>query len=70
MIPQFVRAGKRGGPLSPAGSSKVSTDVRPYRVSSGTLRIVVRFLDIDVSRQALPLSAVKCAENLTLLLDL
>ena len=62
MIPQFVRAGKRGGPLSPAGSSKVSTDVRPYRVSSGTLRIVVRFLDIDVSA-SLALSAVKFAEN-------
>ena len=62
MIPQFVRAGKRGGPLSPTGSCKVSTDVRPYRVSSGTLRIVVRFLDIDVSAS---LGAVCCrtAEN-------
>lgn len=59
MIPQFVRAGKRGGPLSPTGSSKVPTNVRPYRVSSGTLRIVVRVLDIDLSRQDLPLSAVE-----------
>ena len=45
MIPQFVRAGKRGGPLRPTGSTAVPTNVRPYRVSSGALRILVRFCD-------------------------
>lgn len=49
MIPQFVRAGKGGGPLRPTGSSKVATDVRPYRVSSGVLRITVRFQPLNAS---------------------
>lgn len=49
MIPKFVKAGKGGGPLRPTGSAKVATDVRPYRVSSGVLRITVRFQHSDAS---------------------
>ena len=50
MIPQFIRTGKRGGPLRPTGSSSVPTNVRPYRVSSGALRILVRLLIIKPPR--------------------
>lgn len=42
MLPRFAQAGSRGGPLRPSGSSTVPTNVRPYRFSSGSLRIVVR----------------------------
>ena len=41
MAPTFIHAGSRGGPLRPSGSSTVPTNVRPYRVGSGTLRVVV-----------------------------
>ncbi len=41
MVPNFIHAGSRGGPLRPSGSSTVPTNVRPYRVGSGTLRVVV-----------------------------
>ena len=41
MLPRFAQAGSRGGPLRPTGSSTVPTNVRPYRFSSGSLRIVV-----------------------------
>ncbi|DBA95578.1 hypothetical protein WJX82_006262 [Trebouxia sp. C0006] len=40
MAPTFIHAGSRGGPLRPSGSSTVPTNVRPYRVGSGTLRVV------------------------------
>lgn len=40
-MPNFVHAGGRNGPLRPSGSSSVPTNVRPYRVGSGSLRVVV-----------------------------
>ena len=45
-MPNFVRAGGRGGPLRPSGSSSVPTNVRPYRVGSGALRVVVSVFGI------------------------
>ena len=44
MVPKFVHAGGRGGPLRPSGSSTVPTHVKPYRVGSGALRVVVSVL--------------------------
>ena len=63
MIPQFVRAGKRGAPLRPTGSSPMPTNVRPYRVSSGALRILVCFRDNSTSPQVLPFFFVNSARE-------
>ncbi len=55
MAPTFIHAGSRGGPLRPSGSSTVPTNVRPYRVGSGTLRVVV---SIGCCRKAYAMSVI------------
>ncbi len=62
MIPKFVHAGGRGAPLRPSGSCTVPTIVRPYRVGSGALRVVVSVTFANgVVDYALPTACASCS---------